>query len=650
MESITGVLLSPSVGRGDDSEQQAAIERNIQATRRVIDAGRDQPPHELARVRELAQLDAGSMRAVDARGERGAAAVDLVHGEAHAPIGASAVMVRADEIPRGAVLAAGPAEPAGSSSARVASGATDALPSGVAAGMPPPSLVATALVAPNSLDQVASSRVASSHVASSSVGLAAQSHVGQLPVGPNHLAQSSPPPTPSGAGAALTPAGGGLLTTDMAGLVGPNIPPASADALAEAQVARRAAAIAAAYRAFGEVDAAREVRMRTRELPPELAGEVMAAARTTLEGIVSTFGRAQGASERADRIERIERWDGTTVRPDASAGEPQLARSTRYEHVATDLAAAMEHVGRAPRGEVVTRDIASLILDAVERGDEYRLSAFALGVPFGTGLTLPLALGEELERRRDRRRQQLLRLAMEQGLKRLQQRIAATVGALIALARPLGDFLAIRARGDASDRDLLLQLLRDYADREAHFLSELTDCLRRVDAVGNDVFFVLDALRRQSTTTAALQASRSDLLASPATAFAIAHSASALDAALQRARTNSRQREDERSLASVIQAAQRLYTELGFSKARSSLLAQATFAHSELPLAAQWMVLNSAEDLDQRSSQFEALLRFFGAAATPRQIRSVELSDAEDEKLDRPVWGLELYRSLEQVN
>src|SRR5262245_11986520 len=196
MEPITGVLPPPNVGRGDDSEQQAAIERNIQATRRMIDAGRDQPPHEFARVRELAQLDAGSMRAIDARGEQRAAAVDLVHGEAHAPIGASAVVVRADEIPRGANLAAGAAEPAGSGSARVASGATDALP--------PASLVAPKLGAPHSLDHAASS-----HVASSSVGLAAPNQVGQVPVGPNHLAQSSPPPTPASAGAGLVSVGPG---------------------------------------------------------------------------------------------------------------------------------------------------------------------------------------------------------------------------------------------------------------------------------------------------------------------------------------------------------------------------------------------------------------------------------------------------------
>jgi len=169
-----------------------------------------------------------------------------------------------------------------------------------------------------------------------------------------------------------------------------------------------------------------------------------------------------------------------------------------------------------------------------------------------------------------------------------------------------------------------------------------------VDAVGNDAFFVLDALRRRSPTTAALQAARSELLASPATAFAIAHSASALEAALQRARTNSR--DDARSRTSVIQAAQRLYAELGFSKARSSLLAQATFAHGELPLETQWMVLHSADNLDRHGRLFEALLRFFGAGAAPRRIRSVELSDVEDEEIDRPAWGLELYRSLERVD
>jgi len=421
----------------------------------------------------------------------------------------------------------------------------------------------------------------------------------------------------------------------MVAVAGSSISPMSADALAEAQVARRAAAIAAAYRAFGEVDAAREIRTRTRDLSPELAGEVVTAARATLEGIVSAFGRGDRSGDHIGRIERVERWDG----------EPRLDRSTRYEHVATDLAAATEHAGRGSRGELVTRDMATLILDTLGQGDDYRLAAFALGVPFGTGLTLPLALADELERRRDRRRQQLLVLAMEQGLKRLKQRIETTVRALIELMLPLADLLAIGTTVDADDRDRLLPLLRSYAEREAHFLSEVEDLLWRVDAVGNDLFFVLDALQRRSHTTAALLAARNDLLAGPATAFAIAQSASAQEAALHHNETNRRP-----PPKSVVQGLQHLYAELGFSSARSSLLAQATFAYGELPMEARWAVLNSADNLDRQSRLFEALLRFVGAAAISRRTRSVELSDADDDVIDRPLWGLDLYRSLEQVD
>src|SRR5882672_952198 len=616
----------PRPDRSDDSEQQrAAIERNIQATRRMVDAARDQPPHQITSLREQAQLDAGSMRAVDARGEQRAAAMDLTQGEAHPPIGASGAVVRPADIASGAGNAAAPGIAASS------------------AGSPAPDLLAPKLVAPHS---VAAGPLAPSYVASSSGGQgpAVQSPVAQAPVSTSLLAQSAFAPSPASPGAALTPGSDPSADTaaDIDAVAGSSISPVIADALAEAQVARRAAAIAAAYRAFGEVDAAREIRARTRDLSPELAAEVMIAARATLEGIVSAFGKADGTGEPIGRVERLERWDGAplAVRPDATTGEP---RSTRYEHVATDLAAAMEHAGRGPLGELVTRDMATLILDTVGQGDEYRLSAFALGVPFGTGLTLPLALAEELERRGDRRRQQLLFLAMEQGLKRLKQRIATTVRALIELTLPLADLLAIGTSVDANDRDRLLQLLRSYADREAHFLSELEDLLRRVDAVGSDAFFVLDALRRRSHTTAALLAARNELLASPATAFAIAQSASAQEAALHRGETNR-----QPAPRSVIQGLQHLYAELGFSSSRSSLLARATFAHGELPMEARWAVLNSADNLDRQSRLFEALLRFFGAAATPKQIRSVELSDAEDEVIDRPVWGLELYRSLEQ--
>src|SRR5262245_30415505 len=88
----------PRPDRSDESEQQAAIERNIQATRRMAEAGRDLPAHQVTGLREQAQLDAGSMRAVDARGEQRAAAMDLTQGEAHAPIGASGALVRPAEV------------------------------------------------------------------------------------------------------------------------------------------------------------------------------------------------------------------------------------------------------------------------------------------------------------------------------------------------------------------------------------------------------------------------------------------------------------------------------------------------------------------------------------------------------------------------
>src|SRR5215470_11567397 len=90
MASISIDLLGP-VGsvprpeRSDDSEQQqATIERNIQAT----------------------------LRAVDARAER--RAVDLAQGEAHAPIGVSGALVRPADVAASVGNAGAPGVVAGS--------------------------------------------------------------------------------------------------------------------------------------------------------------------------------------------------------------------------------------------------------------------------------------------------------------------------------------------------------------------------------------------------------------------------------------------------------------------------------------------------------------------------------------------------------
>src|SRR5262245_12534634 len=239
----------PRVDRNDDSgQQQAAIERNIQATRRMVDAARDQPPHQISSVREQAQLDAGSLRVVDARGERRAAAMDLTRGEAHAPIGMSGALLRPADV----------SSSAGNTAGMVAG----------SVGSPAPDLPA-AKVVPHS---VAAGEIASNTIAASSgsQGAGDQNPAVQIPVSASQLAQTPFAPNPSSPGAALIPGGDRSVrlsatadaAVDMAGAAGSNISSVSADALAEAQVARRVAAIAAAYRAFGEVDAAREVRTR----------------------------------------------------------------------------------------------------------------------------------------------------------------------------------------------------------------------------------------------------------------------------------------------------------------------------------------------------------------------------------------------------
>src|ERR1700716_3523409 len=66
---------------------------------------------------------------------------------------------------------------------------------------------------------------------------------------------------PSGAGVAPSSA-----TTDSDAPAELLIRPVSEQVAAEAQVTRRAAAIALSYRSFGDVDAAREMRARTRDL------------------------------------------------------------------------------------------------------------------------------------------------------------------------------------------------------------------------------------------------------------------------------------------------------------------------------------------------------------------------------------------------
>ena len=461
-------------------------------------------------------------------------------------------------------------------------------------------------------------------------------------VGVGH-AIGAPPAQGAPADVAIIPS---RATGDDDAVVGSPVRPISQHDATEAQVNRRAAAIAAAYRTAGDMDAARELRMRTRDLPPALAGEVIVAARATITEIAVGFGRQAGGGE---RVERITREEGalSPMRADAEFTAAKPDRSTRLQQIAIDVAATVEHAGRGPRGALIASDIAALILEtAGAGGDEYRLWAFARGVPFGTGLTLPLALAEKLARQGDRRRQRQMLLAIEQGLTRLKQRIAAAVSALAELAMPLAALL--EADADVIDRDRIAAALGDYVAGDAHFLDVFAGRLDCVDIVGHDAFCALDVLARQRAIPAELCAIRNDLLADPATAFAIAQSTSAQAAALRHSAVGDRQVATP-SIEATTQAVERVYGALGFSAARSALLANATVTwHSVIQMEAGWTASSCSPDVAEQGRVFAALLRFFGAGV-PRHIRAIELADVDSEDFAHPVCGLPLLRDLQQI-
>jgi hypothetical protein len=423
-----------------------------------------------------------------------------------------------------------------------------------------------------------------------------------------------PQPTTGTADAVRTAAANAGATATTPGPDQPTIQPTSEQALADAQVSRRAATIALAYRTHGEADAAREMRAQTRNLPPSAAAEVVIASRATLESIVtSTFG--------------LERRNGS-------------------DSIVTELARIIDYVGRDHRGDALAGNTAALILDALGRGaDEYRLSTLALGIPFGTGLTLPLALAEELERRRDRRRRQLLLRAMEQGLQRLRQRIAATVGALIDLTRPLPGLLAGESEAGAREQGRVRQFLQDHAARDATLLGEFGHALRRVDTVGHDAFLALDAMARRGAPLE-LHGVRAELLGSQATAFAIAQSPSAQDTALRDTNIDAHGEGPTQTTTMTPASAARVYQALGFTKSRSTLLAHAAATwRSQALLDARWTVFDWSGDLDRQGRIFEALVHFIGATPTQRHIQAIDLSTIDDDPV-QPVWGLPLFRSL----
>jgi hypothetical protein len=159
--------------------------------------------------------------------------------------------------------------------------------------------------------------------------------------------------------------------------------------------------------------------------------------------------------------------------------------------------------------------------------------------------------------------------------------------------------------------------------------------------VGHDAFFALDALRR-SRIAAALHAARTDLAASAATAFAIAHSAPAQQAVRASSDSLAADEEFDQTPTSLPARTQRVYASLGFSAARSGLLAHAALAYSTRLMEARWAALNCPHDLDRQNLIFEAMLRFAA-------VHALDPSDVEDEPTNRPACGLPLYRSLEQV-
>jgi hypothetical protein len=211
----------------------------------------------------------------------------------------------------------------------------------------------------------------------------------------------------------------------------------------------------------------------------------------------------------------------------------------------------------------------------------------------------------------------------------------------------LAGFLAAEFDTDPIDRDRLAAALGAYVARDAHFLDAFADRLDRVDAVGHDTFATLDALARRSESPPELCSIRSDLLAGPATAFVIAQSESAHETALRHSATGDPQ-SAEPSIEMTMQGLRRVYVGLGFSGARSALLAEATVTwRSVLQMDAGWTVLSHSPDAAAQGRVFEALLRFCGAGARSRRIRAVALSDIDDEIPILPADGLSLLRRLE---
>jgi hypothetical protein len=413
------------------------------------------------------------------------------------------------------------------------------------------------------------------------------------------------------------------------------VQPVNEQAAADAQVSRRATAIALAERNFGELAAVREMRARSLDLSPAAAAEVIIASRATLENVVRTM----------------------------------FDRSPAQDQIATDLVRIIEHVGHDRRGEVLASETAALILDALARGvDEYRLSTFALGIRFGTGLTLPLAIADELKRRGDRRRRELLLLAMSQGLRGLGQRIAAAVAALIDLTHPLAGCLSGEHRsdtGDLVDEEGELAdvrgLLQQHTAASPTLLAAFGDALRSVDTVGHDAHFALDALAKRHELPVELVSCRLDLIASQATAFSIGQSVSAHDAAFHSNDAGERNQHPEQMPIVTLERAERTYRSLGFAPSRSALLARAAIAwESAVSLDARWVVREWCGDPVHHGRLFEALLQFVAAAPRERRLRAIELSDIDndlDADLDNdlddnlatgPLWGLTLFQSLQE--
>jgi hypothetical protein len=366
---------------------------------------------------------------------------------------------------------------------------------------------------------------------------------------------------------------------------------------------------------------------------------VVKHAWSEIAGIIASFDKM-----------RISGADAESYRPAAAAADRQSSVAVRALQIVSDLAGTIDHIGRSARGEQLARDAATLILDSVRRAENgNQLNTFALGIPFGTGLTLPLLLADELERRGDQRRKRQLWVAIQQGLRRLQDRIHRTVMELIELTLPVAALVTAGTEVEARGCEQITMAASEYVKRNIEILGRFALAVRWVETGGHDVFLALDALSRRDAMAVELQCVRTEFVTSSKVAFAISQSRSALVTVQHRAAPSGL--EPVPRLAPHAKArAQQVYESLGFSKPRSALLASAVaYWQSTVLMDAGWAAEDRACHPDDRREAFEELLKFIGAAEIPRAIQGIQLSDGDEGRELHAPHGLTLFRALEQV-